>query len=582
MLKELLNEFTGHQAQYPEFDADTMVVQNYRLKPGLYIRLNEDGGMDEFYVTKKMVWPENHSVLEWFKQADFAGSLIEMNKPVDPKKKIHSNNMFTLFCKHDTFGVGSVQSDLRGHIDRYFNALLTARDKESAEILKTAGYAPLQAETVGKCKARFLAVLEAVEERIIWHNIKDNCYIKLFLDADLNDYIYESGRYLLPKIFNSNSYNIEINGQMLGLSNTNMGMNAKKPYLEHKTTAFKVPYRITAGEGVLLRKLFLWLNGQEREGKPLYTGYFPVGEHDYPGLFAVAGDMKVCRPAVYVHLDRGMDVTVDDYDFLPGFKDRMDKPVFFRNYLDASKYPDQTMNKLSTVEAHINTYLYGGQLVRNYYAEKIQVTDNLPRVLADQITLTREALHSWLRKGNDYSIQNCVNQASMGVLLARLQNLEFIPALTYALNVRLALLNYFHEEENDMGYAIEEAYIALKDKILKTDSKKEHIACQSAVEFYLAVGQLLYFYFSRSQAQKLHYDVLWRGIASAKNVADIKKEHRKHFQKYAYDINIDDYRFNSMLSIVSSYEPAEEEPINLDALFYGFAASSIIYYKNKD
>lgn len=58
MLKELLNEFTSHQTQYPEFDVDTMVVQNYRLKPGLYIRLNEYGGMDEFYVTKKWFGPK--------------------------------------------------------------------------------------------------------------------------------------------------------------------------------------------------------------------------------------------------------------------------------------------------------------------------------------------------------------------------------------------------------------------------------------------------------------------------------------------------------------------------------------------
>jgi len=121
-----------------------------------------------------------------------------------------------------------------------------------------------------------------------------------------------------------------------------------------------------------------------------------------------------------------------------------------------------------------------------------------------------------------------------------------------------------------------------KEKVIKANRKNEHIACQNAMEFYLAVGQLMYFYCSRSQAQKLHYDVLWRGIASAKSVEDIKKEQRKHFQKYAYDIDTDNSRFNKMLSIVSSYEPEVEEPINLDALFYGFATSNIIYYKDED
>ncbi|MEL7566487.1 MAG: hypothetical protein AAGU27_16605 [Dehalobacterium sp.] len=580
MLKELLHEFTNHQIQYPGFNVDTMVMEKYRLKPGLYLRLNEGGGMDEFFVTKKTVLPENDPLVEWLKKADFASSLIEMNKPIDKKKQIHSNNVFTLFCKHDTFWMNGVNPRLEEHINRYFNTLLETT-KENAEILKAAGYEPLQAENVERNKKRFFASLEAVGYRIKHHNIKDNCYIKLFLHVNLEAYSYESGRYLLPKIFNSNSYNIKYVGQVLGLSNTNMGMNAKKPYLEHKTTAFKVPYRITAEEGVLLHKMFLWLDGQEREGKPLYNGYFPIGNHD-PGLFAVASDMKVRKPAAYLRLDRGMNVTVDDYDFLPSFMDRMDKPVTFKNYLDVPKYPGGTRHKLTEVEAHINNYLYGGQLVRNYYVEKIQVSDNLPQALAAQIMLSREAMQSWLRKGNDFPIRHCVDKVTMGVLLARLQKMDYISALAYALNVRLSLLNYFCEGEKDMGYAIEEEYIALKEKVLKTDSKKEHVACESAMEFYLAVGQILYYYFSLSAAQRLHYDVLWRGIAAAKTVEEIKKEHRKHFQKYAHAIDVDNPRFNKMLSVVTSYDPKEEESVNLDALFYGFAANNIIYFTDKD
>ena len=50
-------------------------------------------------------------------------------------------------------------------------------------------------------------------------------------------------------------------------------MNAKKPYLEHKTTAYKVPYRIRTEEALWLRKLYLWLDGQAREETLLYRVY---------------------------------------------------------------------------------------------------------------------------------------------------------------------------------------------------------------------------------------------------------------------------------------------------------------------
>lgn len=581
MLKDLLNEFIYHQDQYPEFDMDTMVLDNYRLKPGLYIRLNRNGGFDELYVGKKSVLSETDPLVEWFKWADFYSSLIEMNKSIDPKKQIHSNNMFSLFCKLDTFWQeGEAHPKLGEHIERYFNALMIVKDKE-AEILDKAGYKPLEKKDVEGCKEFFLASLNVVGERIKYYDIKDNCYIRLFVNEDVNVYAYESGRYMLCKIFNCNDYNVPVNGQVFGLSNTDMGMNAKKPYLEHKTTAYKVPYRIRTDEALQLHKLYLWLNGQTREGKPLYTGYIPVGEHD-PQLFAIASEVGVRKTAIYLRLARGKKLIVDDYDVLPSFKDRMDKPIIFKNYLETPNYQGGKKGRLSAVEAHINEYLYASQLIRNYDVEKVQVTDKLSQALAVQIMLSREAMKAWLRKGNTLPIRSCVDKVTKEVILARLQNLEYASALAQMLNVRLSLLNYFCEGEKDMGDTMKSVYEDLKDKVLNTDKNREPVTCESNMEFYLALGQLLYYYFSLSQAQKMQYDVLWRSVAAAKKLEDIKKEHRKHFQKYAYSIDINNPRFNIMLSIVSSYVPEKEEPIDLDALFYGFAANNIIYYKNKE
>lgn len=579
MLKDLLNEFVEHEKQYPEFDTDSMILENYRLKPGLYIRLNHDDDMDEIYVAKKTELPENDSLVQWFIKADFYCSLIEMNKPVDRKKQIHSNNLFSLFCKRDVFYQdGNINPKLKEHIDRYFNSLLNPNDNKAAEILTSASYEPLQESRINTNKERFIASLNMVVERIKELAIKDNCYIKLYLNVAEEDYAYEGARYLLPKIFNCNDYNLPVDGNVFGLSNTDMGLNAKKPYLEHKTTAYKVPYRVTTEQAILLRKLYVWLNGQGRDGKPLYSGYIPVWEHA-PELLAVASEVDVRKPVMYMHFERGIGLTIDDYDFLPSFCDRMSKPISFNNYLNAAKYQGGKMGKLSAVEAHINENLYGFQLVRNYDAERIKVSDKLPQALANQIMMSREAMRAWLRKGDTLPIQSCIDKVTMGVILARLQNLEYIPALAHALNVRLSLIKYFSKEENDMGSTIEIAYLALKEKVLNT---KDTANCLDELEFYLAVGQLLRYFFSLSQAQALQYDVLWRGITAAKDVADIKKEYRKHFQRYAHEIKINSPRFNNMLSVASSYLPEKEGPINLDALFYGFAAESIIYYKDKE
>ncbi|MGI6605592.1 MAG: hypothetical protein ACOX2X_00805 [Peptococcia bacterium] len=581
MLKDLLNEFIHHQDQYPEFDIDAMLIDNYRLKPGLYIKINRNGDFDELYVGKKGEISANDSLVEWFKRADFYSSLIEMNKPVDPKKKIHSNNKFSLFCKLETFWNEGLNPQLEEHIERYFNALMTVKDKESAEILTTAGYKPLDKKDVEEYKQLFLSSLNEVGERIRTHNIRDNCYIKLFIDEKIDAYSYECGRYMLPKIFNCNNYNESVNGKVLGLSNTDMGMNAKKPYLEHKTTQYKVPYRIETEEAIKLWKLYIWFNGQTRDEKPLYNGYIPIGEHD-PQLLAVAKEIGVRKAVFYLHFERGIEITIDDFDMLPSFKDEMDRPIIFKNYLDVPNYKGGRKQKLSEVEEHINEYLFASQLSKNYDVEKVQVTNKLSQALAVQIMLSREAMKAWLRKGDTLPLRSCVDKITKGVVLARLQNLEYASALAHMLNVRLSLLNYFNEEGKDMGEIIKDAYESLKVKVLNTDKNREPVTCESNTEFCLAVGQLLYYYFSLSEAQKISYDVLWRIITAAKDAEGLKREQKKYFQKYAYRIDTNNPRFNNMLSIVTSYVPEKEEPADIDALLFGFVTSNIIYLKKED
>jgi len=66
-----------------------------------------------------------------------------MNKPIDPKKKIHSNNYMSFFIKCDILpkiGKGDVitQEDLNESIKRYYNVFLQSSDidKETRKDIK--------------------------------------------------------------------------------------------------------------------------------------------------------------------------------------------------------------------------------------------------------------------------------------------------------------------------------------------------------------------------------------------------------------------------------------------------------------
>lgn len=582
MLDDLLYQFQHHEVDGHMFDIDTMVLESYRLKPGLYIRLNNDDTMNELYVDKKGNC-NNEQLHPWFAKMDFTSCLIEMNKSVDPKKKIHSNNIYTMFCKLNNFiNNGAVNPNLASDIERYYSEFRAFKDVKAKEILTAAGYTLLEEAKISNCKDRMIAVLTSTSALVMKYAIKDNCYIKLFLDADEAAYTYEGSRYLLPKIFNCNDYNLEYNGKVLGLSNSNMGMNAKKPFLEHKSTAFKVPFRISAEDAVTLRKLFLWLGSQKREEKAVSSGYIPVDRH-LPELLVEADKLFQRQSVNYVHFENGMDVTIDDYDFLPRYCDKLDEPVQFKNYLEVKGFSGGNKVLLSEVEEIINRYFFNYKLVYNYYTSSVRAGKDLSHELAEQIMLTRDVWHAWFRKGNPVLLTaEIVNKLTMQIILAQLQDLNYLNTIAYSLNIRFALLKYFNKEDQDMGNQVANAYNALKDKVI---NQKRNAFCESRMEFYLAAGQILKYLFSLSKAQKICYDVLLRSVTSAKTPSGLKAQIQQFFRKYAYDIECTrSYsRYDKMLTIVNSYIPDnDDENIWVDMLLCGFATDSIIYYKNKE
>ena len=92
-------------------------------------------------------------------------------------------------------------------------------------------------------------------------------YLKIFFAEEPKLYVQEEQRYVMTKIFNKNDYNVEIDGQIYGLSNDNLGLNSKKPYLEKKTRKMTIPYLITPEEAIGQRKFFDYLMNKANAGE---------------------------------------------------------------------------------------------------------------------------------------------------------------------------------------------------------------------------------------------------------------------------------------------------------------------------
>lgn len=560
-------------------EGDTLVLDNYQLKEGLYFKIYGPGREPEVIkLDKKQVCVQH--LRNFFVMADFYSQLVEMNKPVDPKKQIHSNNLYAVTCKAGTLteGTGGKQRFIDSVI-RYYKTIANPK-KEDADILKNYNLPPLDESILTQNRDYIIQLVDFIQEKIVNYDLKPNLYVKLFFAADTTDYIRESQRYLIPKIFNKNEFNINLSNELYGLSNSNMGMNEKKPFLEHKTTAFRVPFRIRAEQALTVRNMFIWLDGQiDEDGKSKTAGYLPICNSSVFGLNDRITDQI---NAHFLHLEKGIHPVIDDYDFLPGITDKMAPPLLLENFLHLENFDRKPIHSKIELEGILDDLLFNSQLVKNYFQEKVKPNDWLSAFQVDILVRYKNVFLNFFRKGEDQGFIRCIEWVSKYMLLDMLywessKRLED-SRIAKGLNLRLSLLQYFNVGGyKKMGDRLQALSEGLKAKLV-LDKTDNNIYCESDTEFFYYSGQLVRYLVSKSQAQSPNYYII-KPLLTAQEPEKFKKEIYSLHNKYSYDINIASPRYNKLLAAVMGYEYLHETIEKFDAFLAGFASKNMIYFK---
>ncbi|MCG8483141.1 MAG: hypothetical protein MJA31_07540, partial [Clostridia bacterium] len=182
MICDLLDVFRSSS------DGDTMALDSYIPQNGLYFRLYQaEKEIEELLINKNT--PRSGKLYHWFKTVDYYSRLIEMNKPVDPKKKIHSNNIYSIFFKHgekyDAFISQNELSPLfKESIIRYYDTLANPT-RESRELLVASGLPDIDMNILRRNKEEILSLAAELVEKVLSYEFKSSIYIKIFFDAQI-------------------------------------------------------------------------------------------------------------------------------------------------------------------------------------------------------------------------------------------------------------------------------------------------------------------------------------------------------------------------------------------------------------
>lgn len=575
MLKDCIDIFEKKYRQV----GDALITDNYTLDPGTYILVDKEGDIiDQKDVEKKNFNPIG---FKEFIQRDYASKLLDMNKPIDRKKIIHSNNYLSFYVKKDNLqqndkGVAKLSSEI---IDNYYAILEKPQKKYKGKSLEL--YNDLEAtinepdiNKLNFCKSwiteNIFTLLEKQKIKI------DKTYLKIFFMDDMDLYHKESKRYILPNIYNTTDYNIEIDKQIYGLANNNMGMNAKKPYLKNKgRLKSETPYLISTDDAYLQKKFFDYLYNYANQGKT--NIYFSTDESDPVKIYHYerSDAHQQNFNGYFMRIQKGKELEIRDYDLITGFSPDLDS-FTIKQVIQLPKeaksdlvYDDHST--LIDVQRIINEIFFKKFLMTNFFTDSKDIKLSDFRV-KEELLRCRDGFFSWFFKGQSGIIASLFPQSSLEIIKNSIGNGYFIKAIEQ-FNVRDGFITYFKG-----GTSMADQLIPIKEALRKKINTGGEHSISSDMEYYFAVGQITNFYLSKNKTTKLNHSMV-NPILNCKTDKRLKDLLQRLFVKYNYDIQ-PSRRFGNMQSMIFAYVPSG--PFDTTTLIAGYLSPSLLYEKKEE
>lgn len=572
MIDNLLEAFKKSYEEY----GDDFISDQHKLDEGLYIKISPEGIIESHIIRKDNENDSVDEIYKWFQKRDFISKYLESNKavPTKPIKLVHSNNYLSWFVKKDTLIDTEKSLDLKTIIDMnesYYDSLLNKFNNNEVISLLEGDFSN---EKFDFCKHFLVNRFEEIYQLIIENKENYTFYVKVFFDFDINIYQRESKRYLYHKIFNSDKYNIEVDSKIYGLSNFNMGLNSKKPYLEHKTMKRKTPFMVSLEKALLIYKYSLYLKNNGYGVKFQHTS--EKLKHNLDKEIMKSYD---CQNMLILSQDNGNSI-IDDYDIISNYDEY--SLYSTKNHLEyvfhdkesnrdvLKSYTSNTTNSKKILEDDINKFLFNLQLKSNYYknAKDIKPSRFLSKSQIEILLQSRNMLFDYFYKGIDSNLKIFIDKFGLALLLESFETMKEEDSF----NVYYSIKNYCKGE--DKVSDIKEYKKRIKE-IVESEND-EYFANEN--EYSLAAGQLAYYILSCSNSNKKNHDAI-QSFINRKTVGQLNDEIIYWFNRYAHDIGRNFRRFNRLYAAILAYDKSK---IKMDDMFLaGYLSNNILYEKKE-
>lgn len=578
MLEECLEIFKKNLDEDPD-----MVLRGYIPKDGKYylVTMKEKGPWEvspsfKIKYDKKEKKIENQPLnYSFIRDLDFNSNLLNMNKSLDSKKAIHSSNYYSFFFKEN-----SCEDNINKEaIERYFSVLKNPIKKYKDKRAKN-----LYLENEEKLGSVNLEEVEKIENWLIENidkkelfdiDISSKDYFKIFFiyedeEKTKKAYQMEQDRYLLTNLFNKNKYNIEVNGKTFGVSDDNLGINDKKPYLENLSRKVKQPYLISADTAKLQNLFFSYLSSSVKRGYKRI--YFNTGSRE----ISFEKNKNFIGFELFLYPEKNEAAILDYNIYSKDFDDiEIQIKQFIEEYLpenakaeDISKREDKygLITEKKTLLNKIDSVFF-----YNYYQRNKYNLDNLNiKELNFKIIILNygKSLEVAIINNNNKEVVSILDKLLKDSIKYSLTNDYNTKAITQ-FNYYLSLKEYYEKRE--------ENYMDFRENMKRKLESAGEISLEGDKEIFFAVGQVLRKLLNYSNIGDKNLTFI-RNFLGGQKTSRIIENLEHLLVTYAHNISAKDVRLNRAVSqiLVHKFDNKKAEDRWIIA---GFLEESYLYGK---
>lgn len=581
---------------------DNLILKGYVPADGSYIIVKNDGTVKnadiKFDKKTRDLNCTDDTLLNDICFYDYHSKLISMNKPIDIKKVIHSNNYLAFAVKKESITTKLTEAIIDNYYDTLKNPLEKKykKSKEASKIYQKfeEDHGVVNITLLEKCRSWIKQNVFSID-KLVNVDLGKKEYLKIFFEVfETNEednkknkelFIQEDNRYIYPNIYNNNYYNVEVDGKIQGIPDNNMGMNAKKPFLSIKTRKNPASYLLDGDTALLQKQFFEYLMNFATNGKNnIYVdiinnkieAYSDKEEREkYSGIEA----------GYYLRIQKGKELEIQVQDNIVNYQDKLLLNFNYQDFfnMNIEKYPEYTKDigiytKRTDVGRLINNIFFSKYLLTNYFtdANDISVKDS---VLKRIIIMYRNVIFDWIYKGIDNNFEVVEKQFALELIKNTLINDYNLRAMTQ-LNLHWSFEDYFANLEKRGGEKMADIAtkirMSVKEKVM---SKDEAVIVSNNEEYYYAIGQLMAYFISLSKASKKAQSLI-NPVLNAQNDTVIKTRLLQLYKKYNYNILTKNSRVKNLYAMILGYKP--EGKVNQEMILFGYMDNNVIYTKSEE